>query len=708
MLKRIIDFQIKYSKLLFVFFLSVIIASAYIGSNLQINSDFSTLIPSDSQYNTNDRILNNAFEQNDGLVLSIALDQESILKNRVYSLNDSRVENYIEQISDSLLESSYVLGVSPPVYSDDLTVAQVFVSLQTPNKIGAFQDVLDELNTIVDEVGEPAGVNAQVTGFPVLLDRVATLLIQDNLKTIVITVVFIFLILYWYSRDLAFTLITMTTPVVSLIFLAATLVLLNIPITITLAAVGVLTLGLGADYGIHIAIHYNKARQEHEGHREALHHTINELKLPITASFLTTFAGFVALLFGVSPSSQAQGIVLAIGIFIIYAATFAIFPIMMTLFYHKIDTKPNKVFLKVLKGLSKLAAYQTNYAKVILWGVGFVTLIMIYGASQVQFSTSNSNWIPEDDPISISFRELDYNFGTSERFSVLLTANDGDLRNVQTQRDIAILREKLLSIPEIEAVSSPYDGLDYDSTSVYTTLTNERSDQFNRDFTLTQLSISTSNLGQDEEGKSPVYREVIGIIEQTPVANADVSLYGDIVRFDELGDSLQQDAGVTTMMGFALVFLVASILYASIYVGLLSLFPIIIAIIWSVGLMGFFGVPFTSLSTGIVSLVLGIGVDFSIHIVDGIRKYIAKTNNIRKSIEETLLTSGKAIFLTSITTFVGFLALTFAQLLGTQRLGFSLAFGILSVFIVTLLVVPSTLSIIYKRKLKKEGTLLTT
>uniref|UniRef100_UPI0026301C12 MMPL family transporter n=1 Tax=uncultured Kiloniella sp. TaxID=1133091 RepID=UPI0026301C12 len=342
------------------------------------------------------------------------------------------------------------------------------------------------------------------------------------------------------------------------------------------------------------------------------------------------------------------------------------------------------------------------------WGVGFVTVIMIYGASQVQFSTSNSNWIPEDDPISISFRELDYNFGTSERFSVLLTANDGDLRNVQTQRDVTILREKLLSIPEIEAVSSPYDGLDYDSTSVYTTLTNERSDQFNRDFTLTQLSISTSNLGQDEEGKSPVYREVIEIIEQTPVANADVSLYGDIVRFDELGDSLQQDAGVTTMMGFALVFLVASILYASIYVGLLSLFPIIIAIIWSVGLMGFFGVPFTSLSTGIVSLVLGIGVDFSIHIVDGIRKYISKTNNIRKSIEETLLTSGKAIFLTSITTFVGFLALTFAQLLGTQRLGFSLAFGILSVFIVTLLVVPSTLSIIYKRKLKKEGTLLTT
>jgi predicted RND superfamily exporter protein len=706
MLKQFVDFQITYAKYLFVIFLSIILASAYIGSNLQINSDFGTLIPSDSQYNTNDRILNNAFETNDGILLSISLDESTILKGGVDSLDDIRVESYIEEITLMLKESTYVTSISPPQYSDDLRLAQLFIGLQTPNEIGSFQVVLSELNLIVDEVGEPAGVDVQITGFPILLDRVATLLIEDNLRTIIITLAFIFAILYWYSRDVTFTLITMTTPVVSLIMLSAALVLLNIPITITLAAVGVLILGLGADYGIHIAIHYNKARQDHEGHAEALYHTINDLKLPITASFLTTFAGFVALLFGVSPSSQAQGSVLAIGIFIIYAATFAVFPLLMTLFYHKIEIKPNKVFEKILEGLSRLAAYQTNYAKLILWGVGFMTIIMIYGASQVQFSTSNSNWIPESDPISISFREIDYAFGSSERFSLILIANQDDLRDVQTLRDIKRLEEQLLAIPELEGIDSPFTDIDYNSADVYDILTFEKSNYFNRDFTLVQMSFSSANLGQDDEGKSPVYKEVKDIIERSSIYGADITLYGDVVRFDELGDSLQQDAGVTTMMGFGLVLLVASILYASVYVGLLALFPIIIAIIWAVGLMGFFNVPFTSLSTGIVSLVLGIGVDFSIHLVDGIRKYIAKTNDIRLSIQETLLTSGKAIFLSSLTTFVGFLALTFANLLGTQRLGFSLAFGILAVFIVTLLVVPSTLSIIYKRKLKKEGTLV--
>ena len=99
MLKQAVDFQIKYAKFLFIIFLSIIIAAAYIGSNLQINSDFGTLIPSDSQYNTNDRILNNAFEINDGVVLSISIDESSILKNSVQSLDDTRVENYIEEIS---------------------------------------------------------------------------------------------------------------------------------------------------------------------------------------------------------------------------------------------------------------------------------------------------------------------------------------------------------------------------------------------------------------------------------------------------------------------------------------------------------------------------------------------------------------------------------------------------------------------------------
>ena len=58
-----------------------------------------------------------------------------------------------------------------------------------------------------------------------------------------------------------------------------------------------------------------------------------------------------------------------------------------------------------MDGLGALASYQTKYAKAIVWGVLLLTVVMMYGASKVQFSTSNSNWISDSDPVSKTFRD---------------------------------------------------------------------------------------------------------------------------------------------------------------------------------------------------------------------------------------------------------------------------------------------------------------
>jgi predicted RND superfamily exporter protein len=144
-----------------------------------------------------------------------------------------------------------------------------------------------------------------------------------------------------------------------------------------------------------------------------------------------------------------------------------------------------------------------------------------------------------------------------------------------------------------------------------------------------------------------------------------------------------------------LVLLIASIIYASITVGLIALIPIIIGLVWAIGLMGYFGVPFTSLSTGIVSLVLGIGIDFSIHLVDGVKRYLKRTN-LEDALQKTLVSSGTSILLSSMTTFIGFMALSFSQLLGTRRLGWSLALAVIAVFIVSMLTVPAIMKLTQK------------
>lgn len=695
MLESIVTSQERHPKAWLIFLVTIFALLAVIASQLEIDPSFSALVGKDSEYNTQNRILANAYGSNDAVLILISSDDRQ-LENAV-RVDSEQTAAYIESLKESLSTSQYVVDLTGPIYDEERRYAQVIASLQVPETNEGFRNVLSELDMLRMDVGPPPGIESIITGLPVLLQRVTTLLITDNLITVVITFVFILSILFWYTRSWRYTLMTASVPLASLIALAACMVLLDIDVTITLAAVGVLALGLGADYSIHIATHYLKGRREKMSHHQALRHTLDDLKIPITASFITTLAGFTALIFGISPSSISQGIVLSIAIVIIYVMSLVLFPFMLTFFGQKVVIKDNPAFSAIRRGLSKIAVYQAHHSKSVLFIVGILTIIMVYGASQVNFSTSNSNWIPEDDPIASSFREITYTYGDSEELRLVITATEGDLRNVQTARDIAIISMLINGIPNIDSVSSPYDGIEYDSSVMFNQLTYNKSARFNHDYTLTTVDVSTQNLEQDEAGDSLTLAEIRSIVDRHPIHHANVAIYGDAVRFEELGKSLQQDAGTTTMIGLALVFFIASAIYASVVVGLLALIPIVIAVIWAVGLMGFFGVPFTSLSTGIISLVLGIGVDFSIHLVDGIDKAVKKMR-LDKAISYTLENAGSAIVLSSITTFAGFTALTFAQLLGTQRLGWSLAFSIVSVFVVSMSIVPAVMSIRWRKR----------
>jgi uncharacterized protein len=708
MITKLVRMQLKYAYIFFAVFLVLLIGAGFLASELKLDPSFSALVSKDSQFNINDRLLESAFEENDAIFVFISLDEKTRLKNSPSSLHSLEVEQYISQLQSTLNESNYVRRITPVEYSENGRVARFGVILVVPNKVGSFAEVLEQLEYFTKEVGTPPGVKTELTGLPVLLNRVSTLLITDNLKTIVITLILLFAILYWYFRNITMTLLTLSVPISSLIFLAAVMVLFNINITITLAAVGVLVLGLGADYSIHIATHFKSKMIDGMTHEDAISETVEELWLPITASFLTTFAGFAALILGVSPSSQNQGIVLALAILIIFGLTLFLFPLLLYLFARNIVFVHNTVFQKIRRFFAKMSIYQTHRAKTVIFIIVLITIVMMYGASMVKFSTSNSNWIPDDDPISLSFNEIKYAYGNVDSITIVVQSTESDLRNVQTMRDLNYVIAQISQIPNVDVVVSPYDDLDYDSQLVHEQITYNDSirSQFNSDYTLTRITILSQNFGQDEAGKSPALKEIRDVLSRNSVHNAKLSLYGDSIRFEELGDSLQQDAAVTTLVGLGLVFFVASVIYASLTVGIISLVPIIVAVIWTIGLMGFLGVPFTSLSTGIISLVLGVGVDFSIHLVDSIKKFQKRGDSIEGAIKNALETSGSAIILSSVTTFFGFLALGAATLLGTQRLGWSLALSILSVFMVSIILVPAIMSLKDKQLQKKKQTKL--
>ncbi|MGD0812010.1 MAG: MMPL family transporter [Verrucomicrobiota bacterium] len=119
---------------------------------------------------------------------------------------------------------------------------------------------------------------------------------------------------------------------------------------------------------------------------------------------------------------------------------------------------------------------------------------------------------------------------------------------------------------------------------------------------------------------------------------------------------------------------------------ILSLLPVAIGSTWTLGLMGWFGIPFNPANIMILPLVIGIGVTNGIQILNR----VAEEQNPRILAKST----GKAVLVSGLTALTGFGSLTLAKHQGLQSLGLVMAMGIAACMVAALTFLPALLNIL--------------
>jgi hopanoid biosynthesis associated RND transporter like protein HpnN len=119
---------------------------------------------------------------------------------------------------------------------------------------------------------------------------------------------------------------------------------------------------------------------------------------------------------------------------------------------------------------------------------------------------------------------------------------------------------------------------------------------------------------------------------------------------------------------------------------ILSLLPVAIGSIWTLGLMGALGIPFNPADIMTLPLVIGIGVTNGIHILNRVAEE-QKPGILAKS-------TGKAVLVSALTALTGFGSLTLAKHQGIQSLGLVMAMGIAACMIAALTFLPAALNIL--------------
>ena len=132
------------------------------------------------------------------------------------------------------------------------------------------------------------------------------------MNTIILAIIGVMLVLWIYFKSIKIAIISSIPTIFTLIWLAGTMHLMDIRITVMTASIGAMMIGLSVDYAIHLTHRYHKEIKD--GRENALKSTVVGVGSALFASVITTMAGFLAMLLGVSPNSQTQGFVLAIGV----------------------------------------------------------------------------------------------------------------------------------------------------------------------------------------------------------------------------------------------------------------------------------------------------------------------------------------------------------------------------------------------------------
>ena len=147
------------------------------------------------------------------------------------------------------------------------------------------------------------------------------------------------------------------------------------------------------------------------------------------------------------------------------------------------------------------------------------------------------------------------------------------------------------------------------------------------------------------------------------------------------------------LVSLGAVFVLTALMFRSLVAGLVNVVPIGIVIIFSFGVMGLFGLDLEIGKALTSSMVIGIGIDYTIHFLNKYRiKVRSGLTQPAEITAATMATSGKAIFFNAVVVIGGFAVFLSSNFLPNFYLGAMLMLNMSACLLVSMTVLPVMLN----------------
>ena len=366
------------------------------------------------------------------------------------------------------------------------------------------------------------------------------------------------------------------------------------------------------------------------------------------------------------------------------------------------------------------------------WVVGLATLVMLAMTAGAQFLTVSNDYrilFSDDNPQLMAFDALEATYTESYNLLIAVAVQEGSVFEPATLDAVESLSEAVWQLPYSSRVTSltnyshseadgddlivaplVEDALSMDDAALERVEAIALGDAdiagrlVSRDGRVASVVVDFVLADNPDQQVIEITGTLQGILDEARTAHPGLGYYttGFVVQNQAFSEATQDDLETLLPIVFVVIVGLSAILLRSI-AGTVAIVAIVMfAVNSTMGTAGWSGVLISPTNSGIPVIVMVIAIADSIHIISNVLQGLQRGLDKHAAILESMRINAYPVFLTSLTTAIGFLTLNTSDSPPFHVLGNWVAFGVLCAFVYSMTFLPALLSVLPLRSARAQ------
>lgn len=557
--------------------------------------------------------------------------------------------------------------------------------------------------------------NITLSGSPALMKYMRDWMSAD-LKLLLPLAVLVLAVIMLISFRSGLGFLPLIAVLIAVIWTLGLIGLFGQPLTIVMVVLPPILVSVGSAYGIHILVRFRQEKNSGKNSIESARQAVSNTGLAVFLAGATTMVGFVANTVSGIVSIRHFGLFSAIGVFFALVIALTFVPAVLS----RTKTKEGKTEVIVPQ------AHRGNWLDRVFekWGgivfrqrlkiiISVLILILIAGVfvPRVRPETDFVRYFKPNSKPTRAVKIIAERFGGELQFEFIV---EGDIQDPKLLQKIENFEKELKTIPHITHTFSLVDilrrtnrvfngdRLEFErvpqtraAVAQYLLLLSFSDSDFLGDYVTADYKLARITARFDSEESQAIAnatKQIKKLISKHFGFNSKVEIGGMPMAIERLHQNLQVSQIITLLTALVAVFGLVTLLFKSVGLGLVALTPIGLTLALNYGIMGILGIRQDVVTATLGSIAIGIGIDYSCHLLARFREETKNSQSKDRIITRTLTAVGPAILTNALAVGLGFAVLIFSSFMIIQTFGILIAETMLLASIGALTVLVALLS----------------